>query len=169
MIFNPHKLGVHKVLQHIPLNALFDAPYKRRLAKAVNIADLRAIAKSRAHKVRFCVLISCYYFLGVLPIVEQGYERIYWFTFLILDNLFFLPLCVRPSSLALRAGGRMAAASICPSIFCSMLCSCAIKGARSSCTDSDNKIGYWQLGWKKIRRNSLCCHLKWLQSIETEI
>jgi hypothetical protein len=51
MIFNPHKLGVHKVLQHIPLNALFDAPYKAALKKAVNIADLRLIAKSRAHKV----------------------------------------------------------------------------------------------------------------------
>ena len=53
MIFNPHKLGVHKVLSKIPLNAIFDAPYKRRLAKAVNIADLRAIAKSRAHKVSY--------------------------------------------------------------------------------------------------------------------
>lgn len=52
MIFNPHKLGVHKVLQHIPLNAIFDAPYKRAVQKAVNIADLRLIAKSRAHKVR---------------------------------------------------------------------------------------------------------------------
>ena len=51
MIFNPHKLGVHKVLKNIPLNALFDAPYKRALKKAVNIADLRLIAKSRAHKV----------------------------------------------------------------------------------------------------------------------
>ena len=51
MIFNPHKLGVHKVLQHIPLNALFDAPYQAALKKAVNIADLRLIAKSRAHKV----------------------------------------------------------------------------------------------------------------------
>lgn len=51
MIFNPHKLGVHKVLKHIPLNAIFDAPYKRALKKAVNIADLRLIAKSRAHKV----------------------------------------------------------------------------------------------------------------------
>jgi L-lactate dehydrogenase (cytochrome) len=51
MMINPHKLGVHKVLKHIPLNAVFDAPYKRRLAKAVNIADLRLIAKSRAHKV----------------------------------------------------------------------------------------------------------------------
>jgi hypothetical protein len=51
MIFNPHKLGVHKVLQHIPLNVVFDAPYKRALKKAVNIADLRLIAKARAHKV----------------------------------------------------------------------------------------------------------------------
>jgi 4-hydroxy-L-threonine phosphate dehydrogenase PdxA len=51
MIFNPHKLGVHKVLQHIPLNVIFDAPYKRALKKAVNIADLRLIAKARAHKV----------------------------------------------------------------------------------------------------------------------
>lgn len=52
MVFNPHKLGVHKVLKYIPLNAIFDAPYKRKLARAVNIADLRLIAKSRAHKVR---------------------------------------------------------------------------------------------------------------------
>ena len=53
MLFNPHKLGVHKVLQHIPLNALFDIPYKAALKKAVNIADLRTIAKSRSHKVRY--------------------------------------------------------------------------------------------------------------------
>jgi L-lactate dehydrogenase (cytochrome) len=51
MIFNPHKLGVHKVLKHIPLNAIFDAPYKAAVKRAVNIADLRTIAKSRAHKV----------------------------------------------------------------------------------------------------------------------
>lgn len=49
----PHKLGLHKVLKHIPLNALFDAPSKRRLAKAVNIADLRLCAKARAHKMVF--------------------------------------------------------------------------------------------------------------------
>lgn len=55
MLFNPHKLGVHKVLQHIPLNAVFDAPYKRALKKAVNIADLRLIAKARSHKVRLLV------------------------------------------------------------------------------------------------------------------
>ena len=52
MLFNPHKYGIHKVLSKIPLNALFDLPYKRALAKAVNIADLRIIAKARAHKVR---------------------------------------------------------------------------------------------------------------------
>lgn len=51
MIFNPHKLGVQKVLKHIPLNAVFDAPYKAMVKKAVNIADLRAIGKARAHKV----------------------------------------------------------------------------------------------------------------------
>lgn len=51
MLFNPHKLGMHKVLKHIPLGAVFDAPYKAALKKAVNIADLRLIAKSRAHKV----------------------------------------------------------------------------------------------------------------------
>lgn len=51
MLFNPHKVGLHKVLKHIPLNALFDAPYKARVRKAVNIADLRQIAKARAHKV----------------------------------------------------------------------------------------------------------------------
>ena len=51
---NPHKLGVHKILKHIPLNAIFDIPSKRRLAKAVNIADLRLCAKARAHKVSVC-------------------------------------------------------------------------------------------------------------------
>lgn len=49
----PHKLGLHKILKHIPLNAIFDAPAKRRLAKAVNIADLRLCAKARAHKMVF--------------------------------------------------------------------------------------------------------------------
>ena len=65
MLFNPHKLGVHKVLQHIPLNALFDIPYKAALKKAVNIADLRTIAKARSHKVRFTlryVTFTLYYF-----------------------------------------------------------------------------------------------------------
>jgi hypothetical protein len=51
MMFNPHKLGIHKVLSKIPLNALFDAPHKASLKRAVNIADLRLIAKARAHKV----------------------------------------------------------------------------------------------------------------------
>eukprot|EP00979_Chaetoceros_neogracilis_P002520 scaffold433_cov260-Chaetoceros_neogracile.AAC.47 len=49
---NPHKLGLHKIFKHIPLNAIFDMPSKRRLAKAVNIADLRLCAKARSHKVR---------------------------------------------------------------------------------------------------------------------
>lgn len=72
MIFNPHKLGVHKVLQNIPLNAVFDAPYKRRLAKAVNIADLRLIAKSRAHKVSlwFSLLINNLLATNRLPTEE---------------------------------------------------------------------------------------------------
>jgi hypothetical protein len=48
---NPHKLGLHKIFKHIPLNAIFDMPSKRRLAKAVNIADLRLCAKARSHKV----------------------------------------------------------------------------------------------------------------------
>jgi 4-hydroxy-L-threonine phosphate dehydrogenase PdxA len=56
----PHKLGVHKILKHIPLNAIFDAPSKRRLAKAVNIADLRLCAKARAHKVSFVSLSKHY-------------------------------------------------------------------------------------------------------------
>jgi isopentenyl diphosphate isomerase/L-lactate dehydrogenase-like FMN-dependent dehydrogenase len=49
----PHKLGVHKVLKYIPLNPIFDFLPKRRLAKAVNIADLRLCAKARAHKMVF--------------------------------------------------------------------------------------------------------------------
>ncbi len=61
MVINPHKLGVHKVLGKIPLNALFDAPSKARLRKAVNIADLRLCAKQRAHKVSnnfmYCVYL----------------------------------------------------------------------------------------------------------------
>ena len=51
MTITPHKLGVHKILKYIPLNAIFDAPSKARLRKAVNIADLRLCAKARAHKV----------------------------------------------------------------------------------------------------------------------
>lgn len=51
MVFNPHKLGIHKVLKHIPLNKLFDAPFQAAVKKAVNIADLRRIGKARAHKV----------------------------------------------------------------------------------------------------------------------
>ena len=55
MSITPHSLGVHKILKHIPLNVIFDAPAKRRLAKAVNIANLRLCAKARAHKVRGCL------------------------------------------------------------------------------------------------------------------
>jgi hypothetical protein len=51
MLLDPHKLGVHKILKHVPLNALFlDRPYQMAVQKAVNIADLRAIASKRAHK-----------------------------------------------------------------------------------------------------------------------
>lgn len=53
MIFNPHKFGIHKLLKNIPLNGVFDAPYRAAVKKAVNIADLRSIAKARAHKVGF--------------------------------------------------------------------------------------------------------------------
>ena len=59
MIFNPHKYGLHKVLKHIPLKAVFDAPYKAALKRAVNIADLRLIAKSRAHKVSGFIPKQC--------------------------------------------------------------------------------------------------------------
>jgi len=55
----PHKLGLHHIFKHIPLNAIFDAPSKRRLAKAVNIADLRLCAKARAHKVSFSFYQAC--------------------------------------------------------------------------------------------------------------
>ncbi len=63
----PHKLGVHKILKHIPLNAIFDAPAKRRLAKAVNIADLRLCAKARAHKVSttLCIVAFVLNYLAV--------------------------------------------------------------------------------------------------------
>ena len=70
MLFNPHKLGVHKVLQHIPLNALFDIPYKAALKKAVNIADLRTIAKARSHKVRYGCITSLRRRLLLLTIVN---------------------------------------------------------------------------------------------------
>jgi L-lactate dehydrogenase (cytochrome) len=39
-------------LKHIPLNGVLDAQHQAKLRKAVNIADLRLIAKSRAHEVR---------------------------------------------------------------------------------------------------------------------
>ena len=83
-MINPHKLGVHKVLQHIPLNALFDAPSKARLRKAVNIADLRLCAKQRAHKVSFVpfiiisgtphqkLLMLTFYFLAIYRFKTDG-------------------------------------------------------------------------------------------------
>ncbi|CAB9513575.1 Peroxisomal (S)-2-hydroxy-acid oxidase [Seminavis robusta] len=54
MIFNPHKLGVHKVLQYIPwMGRLLDIQHQARVRQAVNIADLRNIARGRAHKMVF--------------------------------------------------------------------------------------------------------------------
>merc|ERR1712238_151118 len=50
--------GLHHILKHIPLNKIFDAPSKRRLAKAINISDLRDCAKMRAHKMVFDYLDS---------------------------------------------------------------------------------------------------------------
>ena len=41
-----------------PLNALFDAPPKVRLHKAVSINDLRLCANQRAHKVCGAVTVS---------------------------------------------------------------------------------------------------------------
>jgi hypothetical protein len=58
MLFNPHKLGIHKILKYIPLGAVFDAPHKAALKRAVNIADLRLIAKARAHKVWNSTVLS---------------------------------------------------------------------------------------------------------------
>jgi len=50
---NPHKIGIHKILRKIPLNKILDVASKRKLAKAINIADLRQCAKQRAHKMVF--------------------------------------------------------------------------------------------------------------------
>jgi hypothetical protein len=82
MLFNPHKLGVHKVLQHIPLNALFDIPYKAALKKAVNIADLRTIAKARSHKVRLRYVVtssSSSLLLLLFTIVNAMYAQLFAF------------------------------------------------------------------------------------------
>ena len=49
-----HKMGLHKVLSKVPLvSKILEAPYKRNLKNAVNIADLRLCAKARAHKMVF--------------------------------------------------------------------------------------------------------------------
>ena len=55
---SPHDLGLHHVLKPLrPLvNPLVGTLAKRRLEKAVNIADLRMCAKKRAHKMVTCVL-----------------------------------------------------------------------------------------------------------------
>ncbi|GMI14163.1 hypothetical protein TrLO_g5421 [Triparma laevis f. longispina] len=49
-----HRMGVHKVLGNVPLvGKVLDAPYQRMVKNAINIADLRSIAKLRAHKMVF--------------------------------------------------------------------------------------------------------------------
>ncbi|GMI23822.1 hypothetical protein TrCOL_g8663 [Triparma columacea] len=49
-----HRMGVHKVLSKVPLvKPILEAPYARAVDNAVNIADLRKIAKWRAHKMVF--------------------------------------------------------------------------------------------------------------------
>mmetsp|Transcript_16087 Transcript_16087/g.30623 ORF Transcript_16087/g.30623 Transcript_16087/m.30623 type:complete len:98 (-) Transcript_16087:507-800(-) len=57
MLFSPHKLGLHKVLQYIPLGAVLDAPFEaavqKAVQKAVNIAHLRVIAQQRSHRMVF--------------------------------------------------------------------------------------------------------------------
>lgn len=55
MLFNPHKLGVHKILKHVPLSVsrILDVRHQRNVRKAVNIADLRRIAQQRSHKMVF--------------------------------------------------------------------------------------------------------------------
>jgi len=57
---SPHDLGLHHVLKPFrPLiNPLVDTLAKRRLNKAVNIADLRMCAKKRSHKMVFDYLDS---------------------------------------------------------------------------------------------------------------
>lgn len=87
MIFNPHKLGMHKVLKHIPLAGVFDAPYKAAVKKAVNIADLRLIAKSRAHKVRFRKQMVCAYLFVFAMRQGKAHRGV---------NLFIYPLLSRP-------------------------------------------------------------------------
>ena len=53
MLLDPHKLGVHKILQHVPLSELLNRPFQAAVEKAVNVADLRVIASQRAHKMVF--------------------------------------------------------------------------------------------------------------------
>lgn len=55
MLFNPHKLGVHKVLRPIakPVARLLDAAHQANVGRAVNIGDLRAVARRRSHRMVF--------------------------------------------------------------------------------------------------------------------
>ena len=55
-----HKLGLHKVLRRLSpaVRPVLNAAAERRLAKAVNIADLRACAKARMHPMCFGYLDS---------------------------------------------------------------------------------------------------------------
>jgi len=49
-----HKLGLHKVLSKVPMvHSILNAPFKSMVKDAVNIADLRDIAKLRSHKMVF--------------------------------------------------------------------------------------------------------------------
>ena len=54
MVFNPHKLGFHKVLKHLGIvGRVLDRGHQTRLKRAVNIADLRLVAKQRSHRMVF--------------------------------------------------------------------------------------------------------------------
>ena len=49
-----HKLGIHRVLSKVPFaREILNVPSQRRLAAAVNIADIRECAKARSHKMVF--------------------------------------------------------------------------------------------------------------------
>lgn len=60
-MLTPHALGVHNVLKYVRpwLHPLLDAPSRYRLARAVNIADLRECARRRAHKMVFDYMDGC--------------------------------------------------------------------------------------------------------------
>ena len=60
MGLTPHKLGLHKLLRLLSpaVRPLLNAASERRLANAVNIADLRTCAKARMHPMCFGYLDS---------------------------------------------------------------------------------------------------------------